>query len=183
MKRRISLLVTVLVLAAALAGCSPTGPDGGLPATSQPDGQAPNVWVVAKDAPVLDVQGSTVGTAYPGFAVLLQNEKAGKAVFTFAEMDDKGQNVKAQKEFSIDTSYMEKKYAEPQAVIEIISVDMIKVKPGGTLYNGAGEKLITFKDGLGPFYFIQKSDNGYMFTLDFNVVFASEEQVTYIRLS
>lgn len=199
MKKSIWILVTVLILVVALVGCSsgapaasgsaplqsPAGPDGGLEAT-QPQSEAPgspNVWVVVKKAPVLDGQGNAVGTAYPGFAVLLQNEKDGKATFTVTEMDDKGQSVKDKKEFSIDTSYMQKEYVEPQAVILIISVDMIKVNPGGSLYNEAGEKLITFNDGVGPFNYIQLSDKGYMFTLDSNVVYAPEEDVTLIKLS
>lgn len=198
MKKSIWILVTVLLLAAALAGCapaasspaptaSPSGPEGGLPATPSPSGSeapgSPNVWVVTGEAPVTDEQGATVGTAYPGFAVNLLNEKDGKAVFTFSEMDDKGQTVKGEKTFSIDTKYMEKKYLEPQAVILIISTDMIKLNPGGALYNDAGEKLITFNDGLGPFFFIQKTDAGYMFTLDFNVVYAPEKDVAFIKLS
>jgi hypothetical protein len=184
MKKKIWILVTVLLLVVALAGCNSSAPAASsAPASSQPDGQEPNVWVVTAEAPVTDEMGAAAGTAYPGFAVNIQSEKDGKATFAVAEMDDKGENMKNLKVFSMDTKYMEKQYVEPQAVILIISTDMIKVNPGGALYNEAGDKLITFDSGVGPFYFIQKSDQGYMFTLDSNVVFAPENDVTIIKIS
>lgn len=184
MRKSIWILVSVLLLAAAVAGCSASAPGASESAPSESAGeQAANVWMVTKEAPVTDGQGNVVGTAFPGFAVSLQNEKDGMVTFTISEMDEKGQNVKTEKIFSINAEYMQKEYTEPKAVIMMISADMIKLNPGGSLYSEAGEKLITFNDGVGPFFYIQKTDNGYMFTLDFNVVYAPEADTTFIKLS
>ena len=40
---------------------------------------------------------------------------------------------------------------EPQAVIEIISLDMIELLPGEPLYSEDGKKLIVFDEKQGPF--------------------------------
>jgi len=178
MKKYIGILMAVILLAISFAGCS-----AGAPAASGSASGAPNVWVVKSEAPVLDVQGNTVGTAYPGFTVNLKSVEDGKVMYAVAEIDEKGENMENFKAFFIKAKNMEKRYVEPQTVIMTISADMIRVNPGGTLYNGAGEKLITFNEGVGPVYYIQKSDQGYMFTLDSNVVFAPEDQVTIVRLS
>ncbi len=178
MKKGILLLVSVLVLGFAFAGCAASEPS-----SSVPDGQEINAWVVTEETPVLDETGADVGTAYPGLAVALENEKDGMATFTVANLDETGQNVQEEKQFFIDTKYMQEQYVEPQAVILMISGDMIKINPGGSLYNEAGDKLITFDDGIGPFFYIQKSDQGYMFTLDLGVVYAKEADVTVVQPS
>lgn len=194
--KKIALLITLLVLFAAFAGCAPkpapAPPEtaSGNPQTpvqtgsTPPDAQTPNVWVVAREAPVMDADtGKQAGTAYPGFAIALANEKDGKAMFSIAFLDEKGENVKTVKNYAIETSSMEKKYVEPQAVIEIISADMIKVKPNGVFYNDKDERLLNFTEEIGPFRYIQKTDKGYMLAIDSNVVFIREQDAEFIPIA
>ena len=114
--------------------------------------------------------GKQIGAAYTGFTLNINSRDGDKAFFEISVLDDKGENVKEVKTFTIDTSYLEKAYAEPQAVILLISVDMIELKPGAVLYNSEGKALLAFSEAIGPFRFIQKGDFGYMFTMDTNVV-------------
>lgn len=199
--RKIALILAVLTVF-AFAGCSAPN-DGSATGSGQPSGTVqppetvqpsdsiqpsesapePNVWVVKEEAPVMDADsGKEAGRAYAGFMLSIENEKNGKAGFSLSFMDEKGEKTAAVRNYAIDTKFMEKKYVEPQAVILLISVDMIKLKAGGSLYNEKGDKLITFKDATGPFHFIQKTENGYMFTIDFNVVYAKEADVDYIQV-
>jgi hypothetical protein len=177
MRKSVLILVSVFVLAFIFAGCAPGEPTE---SPSAPNGQDPNAWVVQEEAPVLDGTGAAVGRAYPGFAVTLENEEEGNAAFTVSNLDETGQNVQEEKQFFIDTKYMQEQYVEPKAVILMISEDMIKLNPGASLYSEAGDKLITFDGGIGPIFYIQKTDQGYMFTLDFNVVYAEEGDVTRV---
>ncbi len=192
MKKIIAIALAVLAVF-AFAGCSNTGnaPSTGSTqpsATIQPSAQVagdqePNVWVVKDEAPVMDADtGKEAGRAFSGFALSLQSEKDGKAGFSINFLEKEGESVAQTKNYTIDTKYMEKKYVEPQATILIISVDMITIKAGGSLYDEKGNKLITFTDATGPFHFIQKTENGYMFTIDFNVVYAKEADVEYISV-
>lgn len=181
MKKAAFILAVLAVF--IFAGCSAAAPNGSASATAQPSdsGPEPNVWMVKQDAPVLDADtGKEAGRAFAGFMLSIQNEKDGKVAFSMNLLDEKGENTATVKNYAIDTKYMEKKYVEPQATILMISVDMIKLKAGGSLYNEQGQKLITFNDAVGPFHFIQKTGEGYMFTLDFNVVYAKEADVEFI---
>lgn len=191
--KKITCFILVLVLLAAFAGCAQNNQTGGSTRTTAPaattpagtpSGETPNVWVVTKDATVIDAAtGKEAGTAYAGFMIRLENESGGKASFTMTLLDEKGENIKETKTYTIGTSYMEKRYVEPQAVIMIISVDMIDLKPNAVLCNDKGEKLLSFQDAVGPFRFIQKSGKGYMFTIDFNVVFVKEADATLIKVT
>ncbi|MHB1315045.1 MAG: hypothetical protein ACYCX2_06085 [Christensenellales bacterium] len=192
--KRVTCWILVLLLIAVLAGCAGTQGGGQTKApvsSATPAGtgapsetNAPNVWRVTKDAPVMDAAtGKQAGTAFAGFAVSIENVSGNKASFEMALLDDKGENVKETRTYTIDTSYMELTYVEPQAVIMIISLDMIELKPNAILYNDKGEKLLSFTDAVGPFRFIQLSDKGYMFTIDFNVVFVKESDATFIKVS
>lgn len=178
MRKSVLILVSVFVLAFMFAGCAPGGP---AETASSPNGRDPNAWVVIEEAPVVDETGAAAGTAYPGFAVTLENEADGMAVFKVSNLDETGQNVREEKQFFIDTKYMQEQYVEPKAVILMISENMIKLNPGASLYSEEGEALITFDGGIGPFFYIQKTDRGYMFTLDFNVVYAKEGDVTVVN--
>jgi hypothetical protein len=174
-KTIIILLISALLAAVMFAGCSSNAPEE----PSVPEGQEANAWVVVEEASLMDGQGNTVGTVYPGFALTLKDAEDGdRASFTVAEMEDNGQDVKEEKKFYIELSHMQEGYVQPQAVVMMISGDMITLAPDGSLYDESGEKLITFTDGIGPMYYIQKTEQGYMFTLDMNVVYAGEDEVT-----
>ena len=198
--KKFTLIMTILAVL-LLAACAPTNntppadeqkqPGEQTPAPAESpaespagDGQEPNAWVVVKEAPIVDAQtGDTAGTAFPGFAISLMNEADGKASFSINFMDDKGENIKAEKKYTIDTADMEKKFVEMQAVIQIISVDMIRIKPGAPIYNDKDDKLLFFNEEIGPFRYIQKGDKGYMFTLDMNVVFVREADAELIPVN
>lgn len=204
--KKIAFIVALLTVF-AFAGCSAAVQDGTASQSAQPSilvppaesvqpsasaqpsesgqtsagAQEPNVWVVRQEAPVMDADtGKEAGRAYPGFMLSIQNENKGLAGFSLNFLDEKGQNVSQTKKYTIDTKYMQKEYVEPQATILIISIDMIKLKAGGSFYDGNGQKLITFNDATGPFHFIQKTEKGYMMTIDFNVVYAKEGDVDLI---
>ncbi len=172
------------------AGCSAGPQEGSASVKPTQSGQTsagsqePNVWVVRQEAPVMDEDtGKEAGRAYPGFMISIQNEQGGLAGFGMQFLDEKGENVSQTKQYTIDTKYMEKQYVEPQATILIISVDMIRLKAGGSFYNEKGDKLITFSGATGPFRFIQKTDKGYMMTVDFNVVYAKENDVELVPVT
>ncbi len=178
MKRLTSCCLALLVL--ALCACS--GSPKASPRPS-PSGPEPNAWVVVTEAPIIDTaSGKRAGTAYPGFGLALHNAENGKAEFSLTFMDDTGDKVKEVKTYSIDTSYMAKKYVEPQAVIEIISADMIRINPNAAIQNDKGEVLLRFTDAIGPFRYIQKTDKGYMFTIDINVVFVKAGDAVVIPM-
>lgn len=183
-----TVFILAVCMAFAFAGCSagqePPAQSG--PAQNLPDAgaQAPNVWVVKGEAPVVDADTQKeAGRAFEGFMLSLESEKDGRAYFSLSFMDETGQNVSETKNYAIDTQFMEKKYAEPQAVILMISTDMFRLRAGGSLYDAQGSRLITFNDAVGPFYYIQKTENGYMMTLDFNVVYAKEADAEFIPLA
>ena len=192
MKKTAFLLAVLTVF--VIAGCSAAAPEESASQSAQssvlvpietltpPDGDLePNVWVVKEDAPVMDADtGKEAGRAFVGFMLSVQNEKDDLAGFNLNFQEKAGENVAQTKNYTIDTKYMEKKYVEPQATILIISVDMITLKPGGSFYNEQGQKLITFNDAVGPFHFIQETENGYMMTIDFNVVYAKKDDVDFI---
>lgn len=154
---------------------SPSSSPSGSQSGSQQGSQQPNAWVVKEVALVKDSDtGKDVGTAYKGFAISMENAKGNQAVFQMSFMDEKGSKVQTTKNYIIDTKNMEKKYVEPQAVILMISTDMISIKAGGTLKGADGKKLIMFDEKQGPLFYIQKTEKGYMFTLDLNVVYADQ---------
>jgi len=183
--KKTALIIAVCIVI-AFAGCTAGQP----PQTSAPSGEnsspsakEPNARVVKEEAPVTDTEtGEQIGTAYKGFVVGLQEPKDGKATFSLSWMDEKGENVAQIKTYAVDTQFMEKKYVEPRAVIMMISADMIKLKAGASFYGEDGEKLITFSHPQGPFHFIQKTDKGYMMTLDMNIVYAREKDTEYIAV-
>jgi hypothetical protein len=181
--KKTALIVAALILT-VFAGCSaanPVQPEN--PASPSGGAQEINAWVVKEEAQVADVEtGERAGTAYKDFAVTLQEPAEGKVQFSLSWADEKG-GEPVTKTYAVDTKYMEKKYIEPRAVIMMISVDMIRLKAGGSFYGENGEKLIAFDKAQGPFNFIQKTDKGYMMTLDMNIVYAKEADVEYIPVS
>ena len=163
------ILCCLPLLVALLCACSINKTASVKPLPTLP---GPNAFVVVGQAPVIDATtGKRAGTAYPGFALALHNAVNGKAEFSMAFLNDSGDQVREVKAYWIDTKYMQKQYIKPQAAIMMISTDMIRVHKNAAISNDRGEVLLRFADAIGPFLYIQKTDKGYMFTVDINVVF------------
>lgn len=183
--KKTAVILAICILLALFTGCSNQNspPSQTSPLPDETGSQQPNAWVVKADAPVLDAKtGQKAGTAHKGFALTIQEPQDGKVQFTMEWMDEKGESVRESKTYQIDTKLMEKKYVEPRSVIMMISVDMIRLKAGASFYGEEGQKLITFDQAQGPFRFIQKTDKGYMLTLDMNIVYVKEEDAEFIAV-
>ncbi len=177
--RKITFIFTVLMVIAVCDACAGPGAADNTPPSA--GAGEPNAWVVTSEAPVKYADtGEDAGIAFGGFCLSLHSVSGDAAQFSINFFDENGENIKETKTYAIDIKHMEKKYVEPKAVIEMISIDMIELKPNAVLYDENGAKLISFNDPAGPFRFIQKTDKGYMFTIDMNIVFAKENDVNYI---
>jgi hypothetical protein len=131
-----------------------------------------------KSAPFFDAKsGKEARTLYKGFAIQIEAQKDGKGFFTVS-IDEKGTPVN--KEFYIPIAYLTKGYVEPQAVIEIISLDTIVLRVGASVVGSDGSALAKFNEKLGPLHFIQKTDKGYQLLMGFNVVYVAEKDADLI---
>jgi hypothetical protein len=147
-----------------------------------------NAYVVSSDlraVPIIDNEtGQTVGHAYNGFAVSMDEIRNQKAYFHINISDPSPPNITTKTELYIPVEYMKKAYVEPQNVPAIISLDTITTNPmaGISLFRqGVLQVIARFDDEIGPMQFIQNVENGYLFILGMNLVWISEQEVELIK--
>jgi hypothetical protein len=146
-----------------------------------------NAYIVSSDLraiPIIDSRtGLTVGQAYNGFAVQLDDVRNEKAYFTINISDPSVPDSLKTMEYYIPADHMKKTYVEPQNVPAIISLDTIVLNPmsGIALFREGKQQVIArFDKEIGPIRFIQSVQNGYLFTLGMNLVYVSETDVELI---
>lgn len=123
-------------------------------------------------APIYDWKtNKKIGTIYNGFTINIESQLDGKAFFILPILDKKNSDKSAAKKVYIPIKYLTKGYVEPQAVILMISLDKITIHKNAPIYDNTGKKIAVFTCEVGPMNFIQKTEKGYMLTLDSNVVF------------
>jgi hypothetical protein len=147
-----------------------------------------NAYVVSSDlraAPIIDSKtGQTVGQAYNGFSVSIDEVRNQRAYFHINISDPSLPNIIGKMELYIPVEHMKKAYVEPQNVPAIISLDTITINPmaGISLFRqGVLQVIARFNDEIGPMQFIQNVENGYLFTLGMNLVWVSEQEVKLIK--
>ncbi len=147
-----------------------------------------NAYIVSSDlrsVPIIDSEtGQTVGQAYNGFSVSIDEIRNQKAYFYINISDPSIPNITEKMELYIPVEHMKKAYVEPQNVPAIISLDTITINPmaGISLFRqGILQVIARFNDEIGPMQFIQNVENGYLFILGMNLVWVSEEDVELIK--
>lgn len=150
--------------------------------------KAYNAYVVSSDyrtAPIIDSEtGKTIGQAYNGFAVSVNEVRDQRAYFYINISDPSIPNAINKTKLHIPIDYMKKTYVEPQQVPAIISLDMIylKLMAGIGLFEESRQQVIArFNEEIGPIQFIQNIENGYLFILGMNLVHVNEQEVKFIE--
>ena len=133
-----------------------------------------------KSAPIYDAKTKKIiGTIYSDFSININSQKDGNAYFKLPLLDKKNTNKAAIKQVYVPIKYLTKAYIEPTAVITVISLDQITIHKNAPIYNHDGKKIAIFKNSVGPMNFIQKTDKGYMLTLDNNLILLKEKDVDF----
>jgi hypothetical protein len=147
-----------------------------------------NAYVVSSNlraVPIIDGEtGQTVGQAYNGFSVWIDEVRNQRAYFHINISDPSLPNITEKMELYIPVEHMKKAYVEPQNVPAIISLDTITINPmaGISLFRqGILQVIVRFNDEIGPMQFIQNVENGYLFIVGMNLVWVSEQDVKLIK--
>jgi hypothetical protein len=150
-----------------------------------------NAYVVSSElraAPIIDSEtAQTVGQAYDGFAIALNDIRDNRAYFflllsdpSIADDMDPLPNIAGKIELYIPIEHMKEAYVELQNVPAIISLDTITIDAmaGISLFKDVEQQVIArFNDEIGPMQFIQNIENGYLFILGMNLIYVSEQDV------
>jgi hypothetical protein len=138
-----------------------------------------------ENVPLFDAEtNKQVATVSNGFSIPLSDIKDDKVYFSLPVTDNTSQNKVAQKQYYVPSKYLEKAYKEPFVMLMIISTDTIILKDNASIYsydNGKKNLVMKTSEKIGPFYFIQKTDNGYQFQFANNLVYVQPEDVEYIK--
>lgn len=173
------LLIGLLLPLLLLCGCSAA-------ANTIGDKKA-NVYYLSKkykSAPLYDADtNQVIAEIYKDFALPIEGLEGDK-VFITISIDESGKDNYTPKKLYIPLKYLAKGYKEPFAVIEIISIDTIKIKENACLYDAHKESevcIAKFKDEFGPIHFIQKTNRGYEFVFGNNLVYVKDGDANLIK--
>ena len=147
-----------------------------------------NAYIVSSElisVPIIESDtGQTIGQAYNGFAVSIDEVRNQRAYFYINISDPSLPNVSERMELYISIDNMKKANVEPQIPPPIISLDMIIIKPLVDIswYRESGPQVIAkSSDEIGPMPYIQRVENSYLFTLGMHLVYVSEQDAKLIK--